>query len=1584
MESVAWKVIDKYFQDNPYNLVAHHLDSYNSFFENDIKKVFAENNPLRFIEKITKDAESQAFELFIYMGGRDGQKVYYSKPILYDGEEKNELKYLYPNTARLRNMTYGINIYYDIVVDFVYYQDGEKKEHTLNLERVFLCKFPIMLHSNLCILKSLPDEVRYEMGECRLDRGGYFIVDGKEKALVSQEKFADNMMYVKKHNADSKYEYSAEIRSVSEDPSKPIRTSSVNLVSPAILHTNANIVVLVPNVKIPVPLFILMRALGIDSDKDIIAHCILDADENNQFVDLFRPSVHDAAGIFTQQSALHYIKEFTKRGTINGVLEILMDYFLPHVGTENLLDKAYFVGHMVYKMLRAYKKIDQPTDRDNFMYKRVELSGTLLYQLFRDYYLLFKKSIEQSIDTEFYFHDKEYKKAGNKQQTGREDASKSINSSYKQNFVSLVEDNHSTFFKPTIIEKGIRSAFKGNWGASEQTKKVGVIQDLNRLSNISAICHLRKFVLPLDPTAKVTGPRLLHPSQWGYIDPVDSPDGGNCGLHKHMAISTYVTSGTPSEPMIRWMRTKANMKLLSECNLETISAFTKIFVNGAWAGVLDNPVETMRLFVLYRRIGLLPVYNSISFRYNINELYIYTDGGRLTRPLFSIQNGRISYMDGMKGSSSSNSSNSSNSSHALQSIHSDKFTWRNVISGFKEKSVGSSSINIGSYYNLEDMYPSLTSKLSEVDTIDDIEKLFSGEKSVADYLDTSEESSQYIATTPEDMVKSKYYTHVEIHPSLILGVLGNSVIFPEQNPSTRNVFSCGQSKQAVSMYHTNFFNRMDKMGVVLNNGQIPLVKSRYLKHINKEEAPYGVNAIVAIMSYSGYNVEDAILINKGAVDRGLFRTTYYTMYEAREENAATSQDEVDMRFADVLKVPEVRGIKPNYDYDSLNEYGLIAEETVMDADSKKTVIGRVMTSDDITQPPTDASVFPKKGQLGTVDKSFMTDGEEGTRIAKVRIREERIPAIGDKMASRAGQKGTIGLLVPEKDMPYASDGTVPDLIINPHALPSRMTIGQLLESLIGKADASLGGFGDCTAFTMKGANTDVFGKVLVNNGYHSSGNQVMYSGFTGEQLTADIFVGPTYYMRLKHMVKDKINYRADGPNTQLTRQAVQGRANDGGLRIGEMERDGVMAHGASAFLNDSFMNRADEYHVAICNKTGAIAAYNKEKNIMLSPHSDGPLQFNTTLDGNINLENISHHGRSFSIVRVPYSFKLLLQELQIMNIHMKIITSENIDNLTSMSYSDNANKLLKNSDTLDKLYTRLREDINKASGNIIVTPPAPLRVARPEMNDDGLDESPMRMNSPGSPIEGPPSHLRNKSRSSASTASSASSASSGSSHSPIEGPPSHLRNKPSSGSSGSPRSPLEGPPPSHFRNKPSSSEHRDELSVHELHEDSFIDEAVENTDVPDIGKFTLGNEDDMIQQIDPGNENIAISDPNTQLQFDALPSKDKLKLMKVVANMESDKENASRNGDSDEPLPIQSMSPVSPVPSSLASPASAAASTASPASAASTASSALSASPASPASPASSASTASPASSASTASSASSGGGNKKTIRFDA
>jgi len=1383
-DSDLWKIIHSHFEDNPQSLVRHHIESYNDFFKNGIFQIMKDKNPITLYSQYDENFDEYRHKCTFYFGGKNADKIYFGKPVIYDN---NQSHYMFPNEARLRNMTYGMTIHYDLEIeytdlleegqapyplepnmvggehdgkyvpaqivndggdpDYSNMEGGEKsirddnfkkkkevlggikedmdqvdgeddlvqelsqsagaptkttrkkkpatdleakmttaiaaklreemeksiassdakqayttQKRTVIKEKIYLGTFPIMVQSHFCILNGLPREVRYNMGECKNDIGGYFIIDGKEKTVIPQEKFADNMLYVRKGKKDTDYLCSAEIKSVSENVSKPIRTLSMFLKAPTSKIHYQNIVVNIPNVRSPVPLFIVFRALGVISDKDIITTCLLDLEKYESMVDLFIPSVHDSGNIMSQYLALKYIALLTKFKTIDYALEILTDYFLPHVGETNFIQKAYYLGYMTFRMLSVHTGLERPTDRDHLKHKRLELVGNLMSSLFREYYSIQLREIHLEFE----------KRVHNNQNM------------YAENLPALVEQTHRDIFKEKLnVHIGFKKAFKGNWGAFAHTKRIGVVQDLNRLSFNSMISHLRKTNLPMDSSVKLVEPRVLTGSQWGFFDPIDTPDGANIGLHKTLAMTTYVSRGYSRESMILWLREKAAMKLTEDCPPEMISSMTKVMVNGYWCGVVDNPIDTIEKIKLFRRNALIPIHTSATFKISTNEIQIFTDAGRLTRPIFYLNNKKVSY----------------EKKSVIERIKENNFTWQDLISGFNEKK---HDVNDPRIYELHELYNNIKPDTNPAQ----LDK-FIQDMAIIDYLDANESENAMIALNKLDLENNqkKRFTHMEIHESLIFGVMCNQIIYPENNPPTRDSFSCGQSKQAVSLYNTNYQMRMDKSAVVLNYGEVPLVKSRYLKYINNEENPYGENAIVAIMCYTGYNVEDAVLLNEGALKRGLFHTTYYTTYEAHEENSKNESSVVDKRFTNIENQTGVIGTKPGYDYSKLDMYGMIKEGTPVD--DKTVLIG--LTTNNTARPGTyiDNSKVPKKGQLGTVDKTFMTQNEEGSRIAKVRVREVRIPNLGDKMASRSGQKGTVGLVIREEDMPFTKDGIRPDIIINPHAIPSRMTIGQLVECIIGKACAYYGGFGDCTAFENKGSKIGVIGAHLTKAGFHSSGNELLYNGMTGEQIESSIFIGPTYYMRLKHMVKDKINYRALGPRAALTRQPVGGRANDGGLRIGEMERDVLVAHGLNNMLTESMMERGDKYYVAICNQSGMIAIYNPSKNLFMSPMADGPIKFIGSIDGKeMHIENITQFGRSFSILRVPYSFKLLLQELQTMNVQMRVITEDNIEQISSMSFSKNIQNLmhLKSDAEIAQILKNIRDDVGKPEKPVIEYP----------------------------------------------------------------------------------------------------------------------------------------------------------------------------------------------------------------------------------------------------------------------------------------
>lgn len=1281
LEELHFNVIDKYFKENSF--VEHHIRSVNHFYEHDIKQVLGDMNPISFNPDVDEKSDTHSHNIDIYFGGKKMDKVYYGKPVLY---ENDQTKILYPNEARLRNITYAISIHVDIEVYFESYEIKNGKidkesvsKYKYEIPKYYLGAFPVMTQTKLCSLGGLPTSVKYDLGECKHDYGGYFIIDGKEKVLVPQEAFSNNLIYVRPVN-DNMHDFSVEIRSISRDESKPKRTMAIRRIMKKSNSHNENIVVFIPNVRKPVPLFILMRALGLKNDKEIIETIIGNIDENEHYLDLLRPSVIDNGGIYDTLGSLEYIASITKEQSLDTAYYILSDFLLPHLGELNFEEKAHYIGYMVKELLKVIAGERKPTDRDSYKYKRVETSGNMMKQLFSEYANIMYKQFYLSIEKEYYYSKEIYRdskintaidqeQTNDSNQETRQIKNKGSSEvevmdyvSSSENFRNLIIKNHERFFQQKIIYQGFKKAFKGDWGAYSHTKKIGVIQPLNRLSYNSFLSHLRKINLNIDASAKIVAPHMLHGSQWGLIDPVDTPDGGNVGFHKHMAMMCKVSNDIDETKMKKWIMTNMNGEFQAKntdgvMKLETIPLglsnrrqrfkYTKVFINGDYCCITNLPFMFKKMFLNARRMNFIPKYCSLSFNIQDNHIFISCDEGRLLRPLFYFDKKTINYFS---------------QPEVLKDLIDNNFTWRNCIFGFKDSD--------SSDYRLNDNFKDI-----DISIINNKENYKS--RSILEYIDKNEEDSAYICMYANQIKPSAQYnySHCEIHPSMIFGVMGNQVILPEHNQLPRNLFSCGQSKQAVSLYHSNFPYRIDKMGVMLNYGENPLVKNRIFKYIHEEEHPYGFNAIVAIMCYNAYNVEDSILINEGSLGRGIYHTTYYNMYEVYEEDGELNNGSYSI--IKNLKDEPTINVKPGYDYNYLNEHGIIKENTEMD--DKKVLIGKVSFNDINVEDRSDASVMPKKGQLGYVDKTYITQENEGRRIAKVRIREQRIPAMGDKFCSRCGQKGTIGTIIPEADMPFTKDGIRPDIIINPHAIPSRMTIGQLVETIMSKVGVNVGTFMDATPFTTDKDKIEKLGNILNDFGMHSSGNEYLYNGMTGEQIEYSMFMGPTYYMRLKHMVKDKINYRSTGPRTLLTRQTNHGRANDGGLRIGEMERDGMIAHGCSFFIKDSMMTRGDKYRVAICNHTGTIAIYDKKTQNFYSPLIDGPIEANIEGKDIVSTTKISKHGRMFSVVEIPYSLKLLMHELSAMNVQMRLITSDNIDNLdqrtSTIKFSNILNKM---------------------------------------------------------------------------------------------------------------------------------------------------------------------------------------------------------------------------------------------------------------------------------------------------------------------
>jgi len=519
---------------------------------------------------------------------------------------------------------------------------------------------------------------------------------------------------------------------------------------------------------------------------------------------------------------------------------------------------------------------------------------------------------------------------------------------------------------------------------------------------------------------------------------------------------------------------------------------------------------------------------------------------------------------------------------------------------------------------------------------------------IVDYIDCEEQETLLIAMQPSDLEKERNgenttafvssYTHCEIHPGLGLSVIGSVVPFSDHNQSPRNTYQSAMGKQAMGINPTNFQKRMDTLCYVMYNIERPMIRSQFGEFVGFDKLPNGSNAMIAVASYTGYNQEDSLIINQHAVDRGLFRTTFYRTYKDEEKkNQSTGKDE---KFA--KPNPKYTKDMKCSNYGKLGDNGFVPKDTYVD--SRDIIIGKILPiktkgsnlKHNERKMFQDNSTSLKMNESGFVDKIYTNRNADGYKFARMRFRSERIPQVGDKFSSRCGQKGTCGMTFPQEQMPFNSEGISPDAIMNPHAIPSRMTIGQIMECVMGKSAVMFGGISNCTPFNE--VSSDKMCSILQSLGYERCGNEVLYNGITGEQMDCDIFFGPTFYQRLKHMVDDKIHSRASGPSVQLTRQPAEGRSRDGGLRFGEMERDALLAHGTVAFLKERMMDVSDPFQVYVCRQCGVISRVNTYEEIYECggcPNSS-----------------------DFALVGIPYACKLLFQELMGMSITPRMKMSE--------------------------------------------------------------------------------------------------------------------------------------------------------------------------------------------------------------------------------------------------------------------------------------------------------------------------------------
>ena len=741
-------------------------------------------------------------------------------------------------------------------------------------------------------------------------------------------------------------------------------------------------------------------------------------------------------------------------------------------------------------------------------------------------------------------------------------------------------DLQSAIRQSACITDGLRYQIAtGNWGFDKSGKAVrnGVSQVLNRLTFMSTMSHLRRMNTPLERGGKLAKPRQLHNTHWGMICPAETPEGQAVGLVKNMALMCQISVGSPPAVVFDFLN-EWGLETLDEINPTQIKDMTKVFLNGRWVGMHAETTMLCETLRDLRREGDIDAEVAIIRDLQSNELRIFTDSGRACRPLYVVkpttQKLAIQQSD-------------------VSALQSQEYGWQDLV-----------------------------------------------KKGLIDYIDSEEEESCMIAMFVKDLRNpSGYchtYTHCEIHPSLVLGVCASIIPFPDHNQSPRNCYQSAMGKQAMGVYATNFDVRLDTLAHVLNYPQKPLVCTRAMEYMRFRELPAGNNAIVAIMCYSGYNQEDSLIVSQSSIDRGFMRSVFYRSYAADERRSGS-------RLVETFQQPDpvkTYGIKRG-DYSKLDADGLALPGSRVLGDD--IIIGKVSPMAEVAgdsieakiaqrYSERDCSVALRASENGVVDKVMLSVNAKGQKFTKVRVRSIRVPTIGDKFASRHGQKGTCGIMYRQEDMPFTRYGVTPDIIMNPHAVPSRMTIGHLIECLLGKVATLCAEEADATPFTQ--VTVQEIMQRLHELGFQKHGNEVMFNGHTGKRIPAQVFLGPTYYQRLKHMVEDKIHSRARGPKANLTKQPMEGRARDGGLRFGEMERDCMISHGAAKFLKERLFDVSDAYRVHVCDSCGTFAVANLTKN-----HFECKLCPNATI----------------SQVHIPYAAKLLFQELMSMQICPKLI-----------------------------------------------------------------------------------------------------------------------------------------------------------------------------------------------------------------------------------------------------------------------------------------------------------------------------------------
>ena len=1214
------QIIDKYFTTNPYPYTRHHIESYNHFMSQDLLNIIKSNNPILILKDPIPKTDAYSYRVQLYVGGESGTDIQIGTPTLALHASK-EVRLLYPNEARLRGLTYESVVTATILVKITYTRlDGNRlvemdiSPSADTFVHIPFFRIPIMLHSNYCLLNNKPKEFIRLAGECIEDHGGYFIVDGAEKVLIAKQEAAFNTLYISKKDHDTRDPKAILFASITCLSEKTRRTKRITFR----IWKDGQILVGLPMVQAPVPLFILFRALGFQSDEEIVRLMFPDfeTDEAKLFLPKLQPSMVAAFPFFNTYTATQYIKFLMKGRTEAHVVDLIKNQLFTHMPNDSMR-QGLFLAECVRKCLRVAEGYDAPTDRDDIQNQRCLVSGFLIQMLFNHAYDVWIKAAKLAIDREWEFHTEEYR--GDK-------------------FTNIFQTNQAPILFSTSgvndrlgMNDVIMKAFKGKWGTGMGEDNEGVVQALSRLSYCDFMSHCRRVILEFDTGSKLQGPRRLHGSQYGYFCTNETPSGASIGISKNMTILMGFSIGMVSEQIEKWLLER--IRVFSPADVpETLRPkHVPIFINGGLFGYTLTPFKVTRLMRAMKRTGCIPYSSSVVFSVRDRCIKLYFDGGRPLRPLIALEKGSIP-----------------------KATLTGKKTWRDLVLGTLKatEAVGLNTVQF---------IDPLADKADV--TIEDYIEHLEGHMGPIEYIDPYEQNEAYIANFMNNIKPET--THMEIHPSTILSFMTTLIPFCNHNQSLRNQLGDSQSKQGLSIYATNWQNRFDNTANILCYGQRHLTGTVYSNYMGEGKMTYGQNIIVAIAP-SGFNQDDGFVFNADSIDRGMFRSINYRSYSIREEEDPMTGARTYIGNPETVE--DWLNLRPGIDYSKLDERGIIRPGTMCD---ENTVLVGAYTVNNVGVV-TDASLTPQVWTRGRVEKVVVTVDNSNRRLVRVRLVQDRIPEVGDKFSNRHGQKGTIGVFVKAQDMPRTREGVTPDMIMNMHAIPSRMTIAQNIEQLFGKAAALTGALADGTPFMNDGSPEAAIGALLEQKGFEKYGNELMYDGTTGVQMEMSLFIGPVFEMRLKHMVEDKWQARTQGRKEQMTHQPTGGRGAQGGLKIGEMDRDAIVGHSLSAFQRESYMKRSDGTKMPICTSCGTIPIYNPKMNIQQCTLCDGPAKYTGSTMTNMEiLPSMKKRKGKIVTVEMPYATKVLTHELAgIPNIGLRFITSGDTERFRPLETKD--------------------------------------------------------------------------------------------------------------------------------------------------------------------------------------------------------------------------------------------------------------------------------------------------------------------------